>query len=316
MAEILAETRTADRRHRRHPRRHGGQVARLPLHRHEQAWPTSSRARGPAHAGVHREVLRRGVPLLRRHDHASQRPRGGVWSISQFRRPCSRPGGHRTALRQDRQDLPADHLRQGPDRRLLRPRVRRPRPSAVRGGRRASPDGLRRALRPGPSFSTPTPRSRRSFGSSSAASRTVEASRRRAALRRPPAGRPLRPSQPYALLDLKCPEGEPVAAAPDSRTATDAGPIIDWSLDEVSAEYFGEIKERRHGNWASRRSTSASRSSSSSANRTKDRQVRQPVSRSSAIPTTPRPVHPGQPRQGGRPARRARPAPRGPAGRN
>jgi len=58
------------------------------------------------------------------------------------------------------------------------------------------------------------------------------------------AGR-FRKSQPYALLDLKPPEGG-VSVPEDARqTATDEDHIIDWSLDEVTPGYFGEIEDRR-----------------------------------------------------------------------
>lgn len=54
-----------------------------------------------------------------------------------------------------------------------------------------------------------------------------------------------RKSQPYALLDLKTPEGGPEVVAPIRQAATDQDRVIDWSLDEVTPEYFGEIKDRR-----------------------------------------------------------------------
>ena len=71
-----------------------------------------------------------------------------------------------------------------------------------------------------------------------------------------------RKSQPYALLDLKA-TGERRRSAADVRqTATDEDVVIDWSLDEVTPEYFGEIKTAAAASSASRKSTSASRSSS------------------------------------------------------
>jgi len=54
-----------------------------------------------------------------------------------------------------------------------------------------------------------------------------------------------RKSQPYALLDLKPPETTLEVAQPVRQTATDQDQVIDWSLDEVTPEYFGEIKDRR-----------------------------------------------------------------------
>jgi superfamily II DNA or RNA helicase len=54
-----------------------------------------------------------------------------------------------------------------------------------------------------------------------------------------------RKSQPYALLDLK-PAEDDVSCAPDVRqTATDEDQIIDWSLDQVTPDYFAEIQQRR-----------------------------------------------------------------------
>jgi superfamily II DNA or RNA helicase len=58
------------------------------------------------------------------------------------------------------------------------------------------------------------------------------------------AGR-FRKSQPYALLDLKAPEGNPELAQDIRQTATDEDQIIEWSLDEVTGVYFKEIAERR-----------------------------------------------------------------------
>ena len=55
-----------------------------------------------------------------------------------------------------------------------------------------------------------------------------------------------RKSQPYALLDLKPPESA-VAVPQEVRvTATKEDEIIDWSLEAVTPEYFGEIEKRRH----------------------------------------------------------------------
>ncbi len=58
------------------------------------------------------------------------------------------------------------------------------------------------------------------------------------------AGR-FRKSQPYALLDLKTPDAEPDLAAELRRAATDQDRTIEWSLDEVTPRYFGEITDRR-----------------------------------------------------------------------
>lgn len=58
------------------------------------------------------------------------------------------------------------------------------------------------------------------------------------------AGR-FRKSQPYALLDLKTPEAEPDLAAELRRQATDEDRTIEWSLEEVTPGYFGEITDRR-----------------------------------------------------------------------
>jgi Domain of unknown function (DUF3883) len=54
-----------------------------------------------------------------------------------------------------------------------------------------------------------------------------------------------RKSQPYALLDLKAPESS-VDVPPQTRQlATDEDVVIDWSLEEVTPEYFAEINDRR-----------------------------------------------------------------------
>ena len=58
------------------------------------------------------------------------------------------------------------------------------------------------------------------------------------------AGR-FRKSQPYALLDLKTPEGEPALAQELRQTATDEDRTIEWSLEEVTPAYFKEIADRR-----------------------------------------------------------------------
>lgn len=54
-----------------------------------------------------------------------------------------------------------------------------------------------------------------------------------------------RKSQPYALLDLKAPEGEPSLSADVRQAATDEDRTIEWSLEEVTPAYFHEIAERR-----------------------------------------------------------------------
>ena len=58
------------------------------------------------------------------------------------------------------------------------------------------------------------------------------------------AGR-FRKSQPYALLDLKAPEAEPSVAGELRQSATDEDHTIEWSLEEVTPAYFGEITDRR-----------------------------------------------------------------------
>ncbi len=54
-----------------------------------------------------------------------------------------------------------------------------------------------------------------------------------------------RKSQPYALLDLKAPESLPVLTDDLKAAAVDEDAVVEWSLDEVVAPYFGEIEERR-----------------------------------------------------------------------
>jgi superfamily II DNA or RNA helicase len=54
-----------------------------------------------------------------------------------------------------------------------------------------------------------------------------------------------RKSQPYALLDLKAPEGQPPLAADLRQQATDEDRTIEWSLEEVTPEYFQEVAGRR-----------------------------------------------------------------------
>jgi superfamily II DNA or RNA helicase len=54
-----------------------------------------------------------------------------------------------------------------------------------------------------------------------------------------------RKSQPYALLDLKSPEGGVDVAADVRQCATAEDQVIDWSLDAVTPSYFGEIEARR-----------------------------------------------------------------------
>jgi hypothetical protein len=55
-----------------------------------------------------------------------------------------------------------------------------------------------------------------------------------------------RKSQPYALLDLKPPEGDVTCPSPVRQAATDEDAIIEWSLEQVTPGYFGEIEARRH----------------------------------------------------------------------
>jgi superfamily II DNA or RNA helicase len=54
-----------------------------------------------------------------------------------------------------------------------------------------------------------------------------------------------RKSQPYALLDLKAPEGEPGLSGEVRQAATDEDRTIEWSLEEVTPTYFHEIAEHR-----------------------------------------------------------------------
>ena len=58
-------------------------------------------------------------------------------------------------------------------------------------------------------------------------------------------GQRFRKSQPYALLDLKPPDREPKMPPEVRQAATDADRVVNWSLDEVTPEYFGEIQTRR-----------------------------------------------------------------------
>ncbi len=54
-------------------------------------------------------------------------------------------------------------------------------------------------------------------------------------------------SQPYALLDLKAPDGDPPAAPSEvGHWATDEDTVVNWSLDTILDPYFKEIQERRH----------------------------------------------------------------------
>jgi len=52
-------------------------------------------------------------------------------------------------------------------------------------------------------------------------------------------------SMPYALLDLKPPEGDVPCPADVRQTASDEDQIIEWSLDQVTPDYFAEIQQRR-----------------------------------------------------------------------
>ncbi|MBI3467151.1 MAG: DUF3883 domain-containing protein, partial [Planctomycetes bacterium] len=58
-------------------------------------------------------------------------------------------------------------------------------------------------------------------------------------------GQNYRKSQPYALLDLKSPDTGVDVPQPVREVATNEDEIIDWSLDEVTPGYFGEIEQRR-----------------------------------------------------------------------
>ncbi len=66
-----------------------------------------------AHAGIHREVLRGSVPLLRRHHHDRQGPQRRLVDQPGAARPAKVARGAGAALRQNRPDLPTRHLRQG-----------------------------------------------------------------------------------------------------------------------------------------------------------------------------------------------------------
>ena len=69
--------------------------------------------------------------------------------------------------------------------------------------------------------------------------------------RRTPGRNPLhrgrfRKSQPYALLDLKSPDSAAEVSRRSTRqAATGEDAVIDWSLEEVTPDYFAEIDERR-----------------------------------------------------------------------
>jgi hypothetical protein len=55
-----------------------------------------------------------------------------------------------------------------------------------------------------------------------------------------------RKSQPYALLDLKPPESAVAVPREVRESAANEDEIIDWSLEAVTPDYFGEIEKRRH----------------------------------------------------------------------
>ncbi len=59
------------------------------------------------------------------------------------------------------------------------------------------------------------------------------------------AGGRFRKSQPYALLDLKSPDSTTEVPAEARQVAAAADAVINWSLEEVTPEYFGEINQRR-----------------------------------------------------------------------
>jgi superfamily II DNA or RNA helicase len=54
-----------------------------------------------------------------------------------------------------------------------------------------------------------------------------------------------RKSQPYALLDLKSPDGTPSLPQDARQAATDQDRVIEWALAEVTPAYFSEINDRR-----------------------------------------------------------------------
>src|SRR5262249_6361412 len=58
-----------------------------------------------------------------------------------------------------------------------------------------------------------------------------------------------RKSQPYALLDLKAPEGEPGLPGDVRQAATDEDRTIGWSLEEVTPADFHEIAEGGTKEW-------------------------------------------------------------------
>ena len=58
-------------------------------------------------------------------------------------------------------------------------------------------------------------------------------------------GNTCRKNQPYALLDLKTPEGDVAVAADVRQSATAEDEMIDWALDAVTPTYFEEIAARR-----------------------------------------------------------------------
>ena len=69
---------------------------------------------------------------------------------------------------------------------------------------------------------------------------------RRTALRHPQDRPTCRKSQPYALLDLKAPESAVAVPREVRETAANEDEIIDWSLEAVTPDYFGEIKDAPH----------------------------------------------------------------------
>ena len=227
---------------RPHPGRHGGSAARLPLHRHAQARCRPAEKQGtPAHAGIHREVLRRGVPLLRRHHHAGQGQEGRLVHQPRAARSPQAARGDGAAVRQDRSVV----LRRSHSTRTNRRVTPRSSSSAratlcSRAWSSGSSGTTARRCGREPSSTTPRRRTPRSSGSSSAAWK-MDGGRPSANGFSPstaPTDR-FRKSQPYALLDLKGPETPRRTYPPTVRqTATNEDAVIDWSLDEVTPEYF------------------------------------------------------------------------------
>ena len=215
--------RPSDRRRagRPHPGRHAGQVARLSLHRHEQArWPTSSRAKN---TGSCRSTSRSSSSRPTAPSAARSRPvkdKKGVWSIGRvppdlrklpehIERRCGKIGTAYPQITFDKEQVvgysdlefvgPGHPLFEGVVERVL-DRVRR----------LAAPGGvLLQRRRHGADRPLAAQVRRRGW---------PRPGGRRTALRHPPdSADRFRKSQPYALLDLKPPDGSPEVVAADPR---------------------------------------------------------------------------------------------------